>query len=122
MASMAHDWADRWNSFNDVLLKVSQEIVVQRDLYSLFKRVAELLDRILRFDLVLFSVNDLDSQSIAVNIVENGSLFSRLLPLDAEYRHWASVPRVAEQCDFPSGLELLRDRGIQSYFNVPLST
>jgi PAS domain S-box-containing protein len=121
MASIATKRLDSLTRY-EALVKISEEIVIEHNLNSLFERLAALLGRVLGFDLVLFSVNDLDRQSIAVHVVEGGSLFSQAVPLDAEYQKWVSIPRIAKQRDLPSGLKLLRDRGIQSYCSVPLST
>src|SRR5437868_2894774 len=104
MASIVPDRVDRQTTLNEALLKISEEIVVQRDLRSLFDSLARLLGQVLPFDLILFSVNDPDRQAIDVSLVENGRLFSLALPLDTEYQQWVSIPRIAEQRDFPSGL------------------
>jgi PAS domain S-box-containing protein len=106
----------------EALIKLSEEIVVEHNLNSLFERLAGLLERVLDFDLVIFSVNDPDRQSIAVHVVEKGRLVSPAVPLDFEYQQWISIPRIANKRNLPSGLKLLRDRGIQSYCSVPLST
>jgi formate hydrogenlyase transcriptional activator len=119
---MASIVLDNLTTVNEVLVKITEVIVGQPELNVLFERLAGLLGRVLSFDLVLFSVNDLDRQSAALNIVENGSLLSVTPRLDAEYQQWASITRIAAQRDLPSGLKLLRDRGIQSYCSVPLST
>jgi len=121
MASIALAGLDSLTRY-EALVKISEEIGIEHNLNSLFERLADLLGRVLGFDLVLFSVNDLDGQSIVVHVVEKGNLFSEELPLDAEYRKWVSIPRIAKQRDLPSGLKLLRDRGIQSYCSVPLGT
>ena len=121
MASIALAGLDSLTRY-EALVKISEEIGIEHNLHSLFERLAGLLGRVLGFDLVLFSVNDSENQSIVVHVVEKGSVFSEELPLDAEYRKWVSIPRIAKQRDLPSGLKLLRDRGIQSYCSVPLST
>src|SRR5215469_8465635 len=106
----------------EALLKISEEIVTEHNLNSLFERLAGVLGRVLGFDLILFSVNDLDGQSITVHVVDKGRLLSQAVALDAEYRRWVSIPRITSQRDLPRGLKLLRDRGIQSYCSAPLST
>ena len=121
MASLVPKGLDRLTRY-EALVKISEEIVIERNLNTLFERLAGLLGQALGFDLVLFLVHDLDCQSIAVHVAEKGSLFSQAVPLDAEYQMWVSTPRIAKQRDLPSGLKLLRDRGIQSYCSVPLST
>src|SRR5215471_8785457 len=120
MASIALEGLGRTRY--EALVKISEEIVVERNLESLFKRLAGLLGRVLGFDLVLFSVNDFDRQSISVHIVEKGGLFSQAVPSDAESQQWVTIPRIAKQRDLPSGFKLLRDHGIQSYCSVPLTT
>jgi PAS domain S-box-containing protein len=121
MASIAPVGLGRLTRY-EALVKISEEIVVEHNLNSLFERLAGLLGRVLGFDLVLFSVNDLGGQSISLHVVENGISFSQAVPLDAEYQKWVSIPRIANQRDLPSGFKLLRDRGIQSYCSVPMST
>src|SRR5215831_278972 len=106
----------------EALVKISEQIVIDQDVNSLFERLAGLLGQVFGFDLVLFSVDDLDHQSLTVHVIEKGSLFSQAVPLDAEYQKWVSIPRIAQGRDFPGGLELLQDRGIQSYCSVPLIT
>jgi hypothetical protein len=70
---------------HETLVKISEKIVIEHNLNSLFERLAGLLGRVLVFDLVLFSVNDLDGQSIAVHVRAKtfpgiGSLQRRHLP------------------------------------------
>jgi PAS domain S-box-containing protein len=121
MASNALARLDRLTRY-EALVKIAEEIVIDQNLNSLFERLAGLLRPVLGFDLALFSVNDSDRQSVAVHVVEKGSLSSQAVPLDAECQKWVSIPRIANPRDFPSGLKLLRDRGIQSYCSVPLTT
>jgi hypothetical protein len=53
----------------EALIKISEEIVTEHDLESLFKRLAGMLGGVLGFDLVLFSVSDFDRQSVAIHVV-----------------------------------------------------
>jgi PAS domain S-box-containing protein len=121
MATLAPKELDHLTRY-EALVKISEEVVTERNLNSLFERLARLLGRVLGFDLALFLVHDLDRQSIAAHVAEKGSLFSQAVPLDGEYQIWVSTPRIANQRDLPSSLKLLRDHGIQSYCSVPLST
>src|SRR6516225_8756444 len=103
MASRALARLDRLTRY-EALIKLSEEIVVEHNLNSLFERLAGLLERVLDFDLVIFSVNDPDRQSIAVHVVEKGRLVSPAVPLDFEYQQWISIPRIANKRNLPSGL------------------
>jgi hypothetical protein len=67
MASIAPAGLDSLTRY-ETLVKISEKIVIEHNLNSLFERLAGLLGRVLVFDLVLFSVNDVDGQSIAVHV------------------------------------------------------
>jgi PAS domain S-box-containing protein len=119
MASIAFD---SLSTVNDVLIAISEEILTRLSLPSLFEHLAGQLKKLLPSDLLVFSVDCSDQESMTLYIVESGHLVSQVIQLDAESKQWIKVSHIAGQHDFPNSLKSLRDCGIQSYCSVPLTT
>src|SRR5215831_8432675 len=109
MASMVFD---QFTTLNEALVRTLDEIVAQRGILSLFKHVAGWVGQVLPFDVLLFSVDYPDRQSITLHIIENGTLRSQVMSSDGDYQQWIKVPHIAKESDLPSRLKLWLDRGI----------
>jgi formate hydrogenlyase transcriptional activator len=118
MAAMAFDPPINWN---DALVGISEELTIQRPLPSLFEHLAGWLGKLLPVELLVFSVNCPDQQSITLYIVENGRLITKTVR-DAGYQEWIRGSHIAGEYDLPNSLKWLQDFGIRSYCSVPLST
>src|SRR6516225_5948243 len=101
MASMAFD---ELTTLNEALVRTLDEIVTQRGILSLFKHVAGWVGQVLPFDVLLFSVDYPDRQSMALHIIENGELHSQAIPSDRDYQQWIKAPHIAKESDLPTRL------------------
>src|SRR6516164_8592622 len=99
MASIAFD---SLSTVNDVLIAISEEILTRLSLPSLFEHLAGQLKKLLPSDLLVFSVDCSDQESMTLYIVESGHLVSQVIQLDAESKQWIKVSHIAGQHDFPN--------------------
>lgn len=118
------------------LLEVSEALSAHRELPALFRDLAQRLPTVAPFDFIGLVLHDSAKGTMNVHVLETSEahrLTNRLdglqIPLEESASGWVwahqqpmVIPSLAEEARFKTGMEALRDIGVQSVCLFPLTT
>jgi formate hydrogenlyase transcriptional activator len=111
------------------LLETADLVVEHRDLSPLLSSLASLLNRVLGIEVVIFSLSDPVRDRMRAHLWQQGKLSDapELSPVNSpSLAAWInqrpiSLPDLTRDDRFPEAVEILRQRGVNSYYVLPLT-